>query len=81
MKNVYSLGTRNLQNTGFKLDIYYASDSLGTNITYLPEEGLKGKTLLQLLCMVLVVLTVLSWLLLRKVRLAKLLLLPKLVGV
>ena len=49
MKNVYALGTRNLQNTGFRLDIYYASDSLGTNVTYLPEEGLKGKTLLQLL--------------------------------
>ena len=49
MKNVYSLGTRNLQNTNFKLDIYYASDSLGTNITYLPETELKSKTLLQLL--------------------------------
>ena len=49
MKNVYSLGTRNLQNTNFKLDVYYASDSLGTNITYLPEAELKGKTLLQML--------------------------------
>lgn len=49
MKNVYSLGTRNIKSTDFKLDIYYASDSLGTNITYLPEETLKGKTLLQLL--------------------------------
>ena len=49
MKNVYSLGTRNLQSTDFRLDVYYASDSLGTNITYLPEEELKGKTLLQLL--------------------------------
>ena len=49
MKNVYSLGTRNLQNTNFRLDVYYASDSLGTNITYLPEKELKSKTLLQLL--------------------------------
>ena len=49
MKNVYALGTRNLQETNFKLDVYYASDSLGTNITYLPEAELKGKTLLQLL--------------------------------
>ena len=49
MKNVYSLGTRNLKNNEFKLDVYYASDSLGTNITYLPENGLKGNTLLQLL--------------------------------
>ncbi len=49
MKNVYSLGTRSLKGDEFKLDIYYASDSLGTNITYLPEEGLKGTPLLQLL--------------------------------
>ena len=49
MKNVYSLNTRNLKNTEFKLDVYYASDSLGTNVTYLPEEGIKSKTLLQLL--------------------------------
>ena len=49
MKNVYSLGTRNLQNTDFKLDVYYASDSLGTNVTYLPEAELKGKTLLQMM--------------------------------
>ena len=49
MKNVYSLGTRNLKNNDFKLDVYYASDSLGTNITYLPEAELKSSTLLQLL--------------------------------
>ena len=49
MKNVYSLGTRNLQSTDFRLDVYYASDSLGTNITYLPEAGMKGKPLLQVL--------------------------------
>ena len=49
MKNVYSLGTRNLQSTDFRLDVYYASDSLGTNITYLPETEMKGKPLLQLL--------------------------------
>ena len=49
MKNVYSLGTRSLKSTDFKLDIYYASDSLGTNITYLPEQRLKGNPLLQLL--------------------------------
>lgn len=49
MKNVYSLGTRSLQSTGFKLDVYYASDSLGTNITYIPEQSLKSKPILQLL--------------------------------
>ena len=49
MKNVYSLGTRDLKGTDFKLDVYYASDSLGTNITYLPEQSLKGQSLLQML--------------------------------
>ena len=49
MKNVYALGTRNLRGDEFKLNIYYASDSLGTNITYLPEESLKSTPLLQLM--------------------------------
>ena len=49
MKNVYSLGTRSLRENGFKLDIYYASDSLGTNITYIPEQQLKSNSLLQML--------------------------------
>lgn len=49
MKNVYSLGTRSLKSNDFKLDIYYASDSLGTNITYLPEESLKNTPLLRLM--------------------------------
>lgn len=49
MKNVYALGTRSLQSTNFKLDVYYASDSLGTNITYLPEQTLKSKPLIQML--------------------------------
>ncbi len=49
MKNVYALGTRSLKSNDFKLDIYYASDSLGTNITYLPEESLKSIPLLRLM--------------------------------
>ncbi|MBR2607736.1 MAG: cell surface protein SprA [Bacteroidaceae bacterium] len=49
MKNVYSLGARSLKSTDFKLDIYYASDSLGTNITYLPEENLKDTPLLRIM--------------------------------
>lgn len=49
MKNVYSLGARNLKSNDFKLDVYYASDSLGTNITYLPEPTLKSTPLLRLL--------------------------------
>ena len=49
MKNVYNLGARNLKNNDFKLDIYYASDSLGTNITYLPEDIIKDTPLLRLM--------------------------------
>ena len=49
MKNVYAIGTRSLKSNDFKLDIYYASDSLGTNITYIPEESLKGTPLLRLM--------------------------------
>ena len=49
MKNVYSLGTQSLQKTGFKLNIYYASDSTGSKITYLPEQSLKSQTLLRMI--------------------------------
>ncbi|MBQ8271176.1 MAG: cell surface protein SprA [Bacteroidaceae bacterium] len=49
MKNVYSLGARGVKSSEFKLDVYYASDSLGTNITYLPEASLKNNTLLQMM--------------------------------
>ncbi|MBR5847990.1 MAG: cell surface protein SprA [Bacteroidaceae bacterium] len=49
MKNVYSLGARSLKSTDFKLDVYYACDSLGTNITYLPEEHLKNTPLLRMM--------------------------------
>lgn len=49
MKNVYSLGARSLSSNDFVLRIEYESDSTGTNLTYLPEAGLKDRTLLQLL--------------------------------
>ena len=49
MKNVYNLGARSLKSNDFKLDIYYASDSLGTNITYLPEHNLKNTPLLRIM--------------------------------
>ncbi|MCQ2110026.1 MAG: cell surface protein SprA [Bacteroidaceae bacterium] len=49
MKNVYSLGTGSLSRNRFKLNIYYASDSTGTSITYLPEPGLKSQTLLKMM--------------------------------
>lgn len=49
MKNVYSLGSGSLSRAKFKLSIYYASDSTGSRMTYLPEASLKSKTLLSLL--------------------------------
>ncbi|MBR4294598.1 MAG: cell surface protein SprA [Bacteroidaceae bacterium] len=49
MKNVYNIGARSLKSNDFKFDIYYASDSLGTNITYLPEEFLKDTPLLRMM--------------------------------
>ena len=49
MKNVYSLGANNISSKDFRLDIQYESDSTGTNLIYLPESNLKGRTLLQLM--------------------------------
>lgn len=49
MKNVYALGGSSLQKNGFKLKIYYASDSTGSRLTYLPDASLKDKPLLQLM--------------------------------
>ena len=47
MKNVYSLGATSVTKEKFKLDIKYLSDSSGVYITYLPEQKLKGTTLLK----------------------------------
>ena len=49
MKNVYYLGASSITSKDFKLNIEYESDSTGTNLTYLPEENMKSKTLLQLM--------------------------------
>jgi len=48
MKNIYSIGAKSLSSTDFRLNIEYESDSTGTNLIYLPEAGLKDRTLLQL---------------------------------
>ena len=40
MKNVYSLGAYQLQNTNFKLQIKYLSDTTGTQINYPPYPAL-----------------------------------------
>ena len=47
MKNVYNLGTNNVQQEKFRLDIKYQSDSTGVYLTYLPEESLKNTSLLR----------------------------------
>ncbi len=49
MKNIYSLGTSQMQQDKFELYIMYRNDSLGTNVQYLPESQIKGKQLLRVL--------------------------------
>ena len=47
MKNVYNLGTTSIQKDNFRLEIAYRSDTLGTEINYLPEGRIKNKQLLR----------------------------------
>lgn len=49
MKNVYSLGAYQLQQSNFKLQIKYLSDTTGTQINYLPVPGLSEIPLLQVM--------------------------------
>lgn len=49
MKNIYWLGGGSLQKNKFRLNIYYSSDNTGSKITYLPEQSLKGRTLLRMM--------------------------------
>lgn len=39
MKNVYNLGSNNIQRENFKLEVAYKADSLGTFVNYLPNGG------------------------------------------
>ena len=48
MKNVYYLAT-SVQKEKFKMDIKYQSDTAGVYLTYLPEEAIKGRTLLKVM--------------------------------
>jgi cell surface protein SprA len=48
MKNVYYLAS-SVEKEKFRLDIKYQSDTTGTYLTYLPEEALKGSTLLKVM--------------------------------
>lgn len=47
MKNVYSLGSGQLTQNGFSLDVAYLNDSTGCYIKYLPEQELKGVPLVE----------------------------------
>lgn len=49
MKNVYYLGGSDIQKEGFRLNISYQSDTLGTYITYLPEGNIKDEMLLKVM--------------------------------
>nr|WP_255489668.1 cell surface protein SprA [Dysgonomonas sp. 25] len=57
MKNVYSLGAannmtvNNVQKEGFRLQIAYQTDSVGTYLTYLTEGAIKDKPLLNVMNM------------------------------
>ncbi|MBQ8486872.1 MAG: cell surface protein SprA [Prevotella sp.] len=48
MKNVYYLASA-VEKEKFRLDIKYQSDTAGVYLTYLPEQAVKGTTLLKLL--------------------------------
>ena len=48
MKNVYYLASR-VEKTKFRLDIKYQSDTAGVYLTYIPDQRVKGTTLLKML--------------------------------
>ena len=53
MKNVYSIGSYQINAQDFKLDIFYTNPATGTDINYLPvsdcQSSVKGKPLIQVL--------------------------------
>lgn len=49
MKNVYSLGAYQIQKSNFRLNIKYLSDTIGTEINYLPIPTLSDEPLLQVM--------------------------------
>lgn len=49
MKNVYNLGGYQIQQSKFKLNIKYLSDTTGTAINYLPVPSISDKSLLQVM--------------------------------
>ena len=49
MKNVYSLNATQIQKEKFRLNIYYKSDTAGTQLTYMPIGNIKNETLLKVM--------------------------------
>ncbi len=53
MKNVYSVGSYQINPKDFKFDVFYTNAQTGTDINYLPvsdcQTAIKGKTLIQVL--------------------------------
>ena len=49
MKNVYSLGTYQVQEKNFKLNVKYLSDTTGTQLNYIPAGKINGVPLIQVL--------------------------------
>jgi cell surface protein SprA len=53
MKNVYSIGSYQVNSKDFKLDVFYTNSATGTDINYLPvtdcQTNIKGKPLIQVL--------------------------------
>lgn len=49
MKNIYSLGAYSVQNSKFRLDIVYQSDTAGTYVYTIPEGNIKDQTLLKVM--------------------------------
>ena len=49
MKNVYSLGSYQVQEKNFKLNVKYLSDTTGTQLNYIPAGNINGMPLIQVL--------------------------------
>ena len=49
MKNVYNLGSSNIQKDRFRLDVKFQSDTAGVYLTYIPEPQVKELPLLRVL--------------------------------
>ena len=47
MKNIYSIGAYQVNETNFKLDIWYNNPKTGVEINYIPQAGINNKTVLQ----------------------------------